>query len=55
METNYDLIIIGGGAAAFSCALKAAEMDVKIAMIEKGVIGGTCVSQIHHEAELHLL
>ncbi|TAK19463.1 MAG: mercury(II) reductase [Nitrosarchaeum sp.] len=44
METNYDLVILGGGAAAFSCALKAAEMDVKIAMIEKGVIGGTCVN-----------
>ncbi|MDO8641492.1 MAG: FAD-dependent oxidoreductase, partial [Nitrosarchaeum sp.] len=44
MGTNYDLIILGGGAAAFSCALKAAEMDVKIAMIEKGVIGGTCVN-----------
>lgn len=44
METSYDLIILGGGAAAFSCALKAAEMDIKIAMIEKGVIGGTCVN-----------
>ena len=44
MQTNYDLIILGGGAAAFSCALKAAEMDVKIAMIEKGTIGGTCVN-----------
>src|SRR3989338_2196894 len=44
MRTNYDLIIIGGGAAAFSCALKAAEIDIKIAMIEKGIIGGTCVN-----------
>jgi len=44
MQTSYDLIILGGGAAAFSCALKASEMDVKIAMIEKGTIGGTCVN-----------
>jgi len=44
METEYDLIILGGGAAAFSCALKASEKDVKIAMIEKGTIGGTCVN-----------
>ncbi len=43
MET-YDLVILGGGSAAFSCALKASEMDVKIAMIEKGTIGGTCVN-----------
>ena len=44
METDYDLIILGGGAAAFSCALKSSEKDVKIAMIEKGTIGGTCVN-----------
>ncbi len=44
METNYDLIIIGGGAAAFACALKASEKDIKIAMIEKRTIGGTCVN-----------
>ncbi len=44
MQTNYDLIILGGGAVAFSCALKAAEKDVKTAMIEKGTIGGTCVN-----------
>jgi len=44
METNYDLVVLGGGAAAFACALKASELDVKIAMIEKGIIGGTCVN-----------
>ncbi len=44
MKTEYDLVILGGGAAAFSCALKASEKDVKIAMIEKGIIGGTCVN-----------
>lgn len=44
MQTKYDLVIVGGGAAAFACALKASEKDVKIAMIEKGTIGGTCVN-----------
>jgi len=44
MGTEYDLVILGGGAAAFSCALKSSEKDVKIAMIEKGTIGGTCVN-----------
>lgn len=43
-SNEYDLIILGGGAAAFSCAIKASEADAKIAMIEKGTIGGTCVN-----------
>jgi mercuric reductase len=44
VETRYDLIILGGGAAAFAAALKAAEIDAKVAMIERGTIGGTCVN-----------
>jgi mercuric reductase len=43
-ENEYDLIILGGGAAAFAAALKASEMDTKVMMIERGVIGGTCVN-----------
>jgi len=40
----FDLIIVGSGSAAFGAALKASEHDAKIAMIEKGTIGGTCVN-----------
>ncbi len=41
---QYDLIILGGGAAAFASALKASEIDAKVVMIELSVIGGTCVN-----------
>lgn len=41
---RYDLIILGSGAAAFAAALKASELDVKVAMAERGAIGGTCVN-----------
>ncbi len=42
---NYDLIIIGGGSAAFSAAIKASELKKKILMINDGLpIGGTCVN-----------
>jgi mercuric reductase len=44
MSESYDLIIIGGGAAAFSAALKAETYDIKIAMIEHGIVGGTCIN-----------
>lgn len=43
--TNFDLIIIGGGSAAFSAAIKASELDKKVLMINDGLpIGGTCVN-----------
>jgi mercuric reductase len=41
---KYDLIVIGGGAAAFSAALKAESHAVKTAMVERGLLGGTCVN-----------
>ena len=43
---KYDLIVIGGGSAAFAAALKAVELGTeKIAIIEKGPAGGTCVNR----------
>lgn len=43
--TKYDLIIIGGGSAAFSAAIKASELGKKVLMINDGLpIGGTCVN-----------
>jgi mercuric reductase len=40
----FDLVIIGSGSAAFAAALKASEHESKIALIERGTIGGTCVN-----------
>ncbi len=42
---QFDLIIIGGGSAAFSAAIKASELEKKVLMINDGLpIGGTCVN-----------
>jgi len=41
---EYDLMTIGGGSAAFAAAIKAAELGAKVAIVEKGTIGGTCVN-----------
>lgn len=41
---DYDLMTIGGGSAAFAAAIKAAELGAKVAIVEKGTIGGTCVN-----------
>jgi mercuric reductase len=43
-NSKFDLIIIGGGSAAFSAAIKANMHEVKTAMIERGSLGGTCVN-----------
>ena len=39
-----DYIIIGSGGAAFSSAIEAVKYGAKVAMIERGTIGGTCVN-----------
>ena len=43
--TNFDLVIIGGGAAAFAGATKANDLGMKTLMINAGLpVGGTCVN-----------
>lgn len=45
VNSDYNLIIIGGGSAAFSAAIKASEMGKKVLMMNDGLpIGGTCVN-----------
>src|SRR5437870_4098637 len=41
---DFDLMTIGGGSAAFAAAIKAAELGAKVAIVEEGTIGGTCVN-----------
>tara|TARA_R110002072_G_scaffold166080_3_gene319327 strand:+ start:1312 stop:2973 length:1662 start_codon:yes stop_codon:yes gene_type:complete len=42
---NYDLIIIGGGSAAFSAAIKAESLGLTCLMVNGGLdFGGTCVN-----------
>lgn len=43
-KADYDLIVIGGGSAGFAAAIKAAELGAKVAIVEQGTIGGTCVN-----------
>ncbi|MHB1679926.1 MAG: mercury(II) reductase [bacterium] len=42
---DYDLIVIGGGSAAFSSAIKFADEGKKVCVIENWVIGGTCLNR----------
>jgi len=41
---RYDLAIIGSGGGGFAAAIAARTRDLRVAMIERGTIGGTCVN-----------
>ncbi len=41
---EFDLAIVGGGSAGFAAAIKAAELGARVAMLEGGTLGGTCVN-----------
>ncbi len=42
--TIYDLAIIGGGPAGYTCGIRAAQLGLKVALIEKtDKLGGTCL------------
>lgn len=41
---NYDLIVIGGGPAGYVGAIRAAQLEKKVACVEKERAGGTCLN-----------
>jgi mercuric reductase len=41
---NPDLLVIGAGSAGFAASIKAMELGYRVAMVEDGIIGGTCVN-----------
>ncbi len=44
MTENYDLLVIGGGSGGIACARRAAAHGARVAVIESGPLGGTCVN-----------
>ncbi|MBP2413175.1 pyruvate/2-oxoglutarate dehydrogenase complex dihydrolipoamide dehydrogenase (E3) component [Arthrobacter stackebrandtii] len=45
METeHFDLLVIGGGKAGKSLAMDLAAAGQRVAMVERGMIGGTCIN-----------
>jgi len=41
----YDLVIIGAGWAGINAALRAKKLGLKVALIEKDILGGTCLNR----------
>lgn len=52
---NFDLVILGGGSGGYACALRASQLGLSVALIEKDKLGGTCLHRgcIPTKALLH--
>ncbi len=44
-ETRFDLIVLGGGTGGYVAAIRAAQLGLKTAVIDKAKVGGTCLHQ----------
>ena len=42
--SNYDVIVIGAGPAGYVCAIRAAQLGLKTAIIDKQWLGGVCLN-----------
>lgn len=43
-DVDYDLLVLGAGSAAFAAAIKGSEAGYRVALVEAGTLGGTCVN-----------
>ncbi len=52
---NYDLVILGAGSGGYAAALRGSQLGLKVALIERDVLGGTCLHRgcIPTKALLH--
>jgi len=44
MAYQYDLVVVGGGSGGIAAARRAAEYGARVALVEAGRLGGTCVN-----------
>jgi len=40
---TFDIVILGAGSGGYAAALRAAELDLSVALIDKAELGGTCL------------
>ena len=52
---TYDIVVLGAGSGGYACALRAAQLGLEVALVERSKLGGTCLHQgcIPTKALLH--
>ncbi len=55
LVATYDLVILGAGSGGYAAALRGSQLGLKVALIERDVLGGTCLHRgcIPTKALLH--
>src|SRR3954452_18590916 len=44
MDTKFDLIVVGGGPGGYVAAIRAAQLGMKAAVVERENLGGICLN-----------
>lgn len=59
MRHEHDVVILGGGSGGYAAALRAAQLGLSVALVERDLLGGTCLHRgcvptkaLLHAAEL---
>ena len=42
-SNDFDLIVLGAGTGGYSAAFRAAQLGLRVALVDEGKIGGTCL------------
>ncbi|MGU3586563.1 dihydrolipoyl dehydrogenase [Rhodococcus sp. C26F] len=55
-SSTYDVVILGAGSGGYACALRAAQLGLTVALVERDELGGTCLHRgcIPTKALLHV-
>ena len=44
MESVYDLLVVGAGPGGYVCAIRAAQLGMRVAVVEREELGGVCLN-----------